>query len=201
QEMLAHVRPIEGNHLFTLDPEGFLLHAGIHASTHLFSYGLKTAWDIFWALQCFPDLDWGRLARWVGACRMARGFWVPMRVLCRELEMPVPVKFLSRAPADRRQQKLETIARHLLFSSLEGAFDLNPISKNGVFLLLHNSWINGARYLLSLAGQEAAEARRSAREMAPSQALAQLPHQFREAISHWRAYRRALARAKVGRRV
>jgi hypothetical protein len=36
--------------LYTLDPEGFLLHAGMHASAHLFAYGLKTVWDLLWAL-------------------------------------------------------------------------------------------------------------------------------------------------------
>jgi len=193
QDMLAHARAVDGENLFALDGEGLLLHAGIHASTHLFAYGLKTAWDILWVLQHFPDLDWDRLVHWVGSCRLARGFWVPVRVLSHELEIPFPNEFLRRAPADRLQQKLEMVARHRLFNAMEGAFDLNPITKNGVFLLLHDSWIGGAQYLLSLAGGNAAEARHTAQSAVASQSFTQLPRQCREAIFHWRSYRRALA--------
>ena len=195
QEMLAHARPVDGmDPLDTLDPEGFLLHAGMHASTHLFTHGLKTAWDLRWVLKRFEELDWDRLTSWVQASRMPRGFWVPVRVLCRELEIPIPLEFLARAPVDRRQRKLETIARARLFSAMEGVFDLNPFSKTGVFLLLHDSWRGWGRYLASLVGREAAEARRSARHNVPAQAFPRLPQQFRQAWFHWQQYRRALAR-------
>ena len=193
--MLAHARPVDGmDPLDTLDPEGFLLHAGMHASTHLFTHGLKTAWDLRWVLKRFEDLDWDRLTSWVQASRIPRGFWVPVRVLCRELEIPIPLEFLARAPVDRRQRKLETIARARLFSAMEGVFDLNPFSKTGVFLLLHDSWRGWGRYLASLVGREEAEARRSARHNVPAQALPRLPQQFRQAWFHWQQYRRALAR-------
>jgi hypothetical protein len=195
QEMLAHAHLVDGmDPLDTLDPEGFLLHAGMHASTHLFTHGLKTAWDLLWVLERFEELDWDRVTRWVQASRMPRGFWVPVRVLCRELEIPIPLEFLARAPVDRRQRKLETIARARLFSAMESAFDLNPFSKTAVFLLLHDSWRGCGRYLTSLVGREAAEARRSARHHVPAQAFTQLPQQLRQALFHWQQYRRALAR-------
>jgi hypothetical protein len=177
-----------------LGPEGFLLQAGVHASTHLFTHGLKTAWDLRWVLKRFEELDWDRLTGWVQVSRMPRGFWVPVRVLCRELEIPIPLEFLARAPVDRRQRQLETIARARLFSAMEGVFDLNPFSKTGVFLLLHDSWRGWGRYLAFMVGREAAEARRSARHHAPAQAFPRLPQQFRQAWFHWQQYRRALAR-------
>ena len=195
REMLAHARPIDELYpLFTWDPEGLMLHAGMHASAHLFSHGLKTAWDLLWICHRFPELDWDRLAGWVNASRLPRGFWVPVRVLCQELAIPVSREFLSWAPVDPRQRNLETIARHRLFSTLEGPFELNPFSKTGVFLLLHDSWIGCVRYLAALTGGKAAEAHRSARQHHPSQAFHQMPRQLREALFHWRQYRRALAR-------
>lgn len=196
KDMLAHIRPLPGQaSLYTLDAEGFLLHAGMHTTTNLFSLGLKTAWDFLWVLQKFAQLDWDRLTQWVSGSRLPRGFWVPVRVLYHELAIPFPHAFLSCAPADARQRKLETIARHRLFYELEGPFDLNPFSKNAVFLWLHDSWIDRARYLATLAGGTAAEARHSAQRNVASQSLSQLPQQFRQALLHWRQYRRALANA------
>jgi hypothetical protein len=195
QELLAQARRVDGaDSLFTLDPEGFLLHAGMHATTHLFSYGLKTAWDLHWVLRRFHELDWARLAGWVRMSRLPRGFWVPVRVLCQELEIPIPQEFLSWAPVDQRQRHLETIARHRLFAAREGPFELNPFSKTAVFLLLHDSWLGALRYLTMLCGREATEARHSARRNLPSPALSQLARQLREALFHWQQYRRALAR-------
>lgn len=44
KEMLAHARPLASHQsLRFLSPEGMFLHAGVHASAHLFSHGLKTA--------------------------------------------------------------------------------------------------------------------------------------------------------------
>ena len=195
REMLAHACPIESmDPLDTLDPEGFLLHAGMHASTHLFTHGLKTPWDLRWMPERFEGLDWERLTGWVQSSRVPRGFWVPVRVLCRELEIPMPLEFLARAPVDLRQRQLETIARARLFAAMEGAFDLNPFSKTAVFLLLHDSWRGWGGYLASLVGWEAAEARHSARHNVPGQAFTRLPQQLRQAWFHWQQYRRALAR-------
>jgi hypothetical protein len=115
-------------------------------------------------------------------------------VLARELDLPVPGEFLRRAPAGRRQAKLETIARARLFSEVEGPFEINPISKTGVFLMLHDSVAGAARYLLDLAGGASAEARRSAAASGKSPALRELPEHARAAMRQWRQYRRATGR-------
>jgi putative nucleotidyltransferase-like protein len=192
RDMLAHTSTVDGlDPLCTLSPEGLLLHAGVHTSAHLFSYGLKTAWDFLWICSRFPGLDWDLLARWVNASRLPRSFWAPVRVLAQELSIPLPPEFLRQAPVDQRQLNLEIIARHRLFSSVEGPFELNPFSKTGVFLLLHDSWIGRVRYLAALSEGAAAEARSSARRHHPSQAFHQMWKRLREAILQWRQYQLA----------
>jgi hypothetical protein len=188
REMLAQSLPVGGlDPLHTLSPEGLLLHAGMHASAHLFSNGLKAAWDVLWISSRFPELEWDLLARWVAVSRLPRGFWVPVRVLAQELSIPLPPEFLRQARVDRRQLKLEIIARHRLFSALERPLELNSFSKNGVFLLLHDSWLGWVRYM-------AAEARDTVRLQHPPQSFQRVCRQLPEALSQWRRYRRALVR-------
>jgi len=188
--MLSRARPLGVTRLCTLNAEGMMLHAGMHASSHLFTHGLKTAWDLQWLLINFTDLDWDWLTSLIESSRIPRGFWTPVRVLCHQLNIPLPNEFLCRAPRDKRQRELELIASHLLFDSCEGAYDLNPFSKNGLFLFLHDSWTGRARYLISLLGGPQAESRRSARNHAPSQSIKQTPRQFYQALSHWREFRK-----------
>lgn len=91
REMLERARPLEAlAPLATLDPEGMILHAGAHASAHLFSHGLKTAWDMLWIFEKFPRIDWRRLANWVEASGVPRAFWVPMSLQSEELDIPFP---------------------------------------------------------------------------------------------------------------
>ena len=194
KEMLARALPVDEHEpLRTLSPEGLLLHAGVHASAHLFAYGLKTAWDLRWILNRFPELDWDQLARWVRVAGLPRAFWVPVRVLARELSLPLPDEFLRHAPVDQRQAKLESVARDRLFSALEAPFDLNPFTKTGVFLLLHDSWMKRVRYLISLRDEKAAEARNASQQHHPMQTFSQVSRQLREAFLEWRRYRRSLA--------
>jgi len=80
----------------TLGAEGMLLHSAIHLSKHLFSHGLKTAWDFVWLLDRFPQMDWNRLEMWVKKTGMRRGFWVPVRVLASELSIAFPAEFLAK---------------------------------------------------------------------------------------------------------
>jgi hypothetical protein len=101
---------------------------------------------------------------------------------------------------DQRQRRLEAIARHGLFATREGPFELNPFSKTAVFRLLHHSWLGALRYLTMLCGREATEARHGARHNLPSPALSQLARQLREALFHWQQDRRALDRTTASRR-
>jgi hypothetical protein len=193
-EMLAGARPLpQERFLDALGPEGLLLHAGAHASAHFLSLGLRTAWDLLLILRTAPDLDWGRLAAWVRASRMPRGFWVPVRVLAEELGIPVPAPFLQQAPADARARRLEGIARARLFRATDGLLDLDAISKSALMLLLQDGWAGRARYLA------AALAWRAARPgtWRGTVARARHAHVLRQAWANYRRYRRAVAHAAV----
>jgi hypothetical protein len=192
-DLLDRVQKIAGAESFAiLDPEGFFLHAVVHVSTHLFAQGMKTAWDIFWLLEQSPRLDWERLAQWANTLRAPRGFWTPLRVLQQELEIPLPAAFLRHAPHDIRQRKLDMIARHRLFQTIEGPEELNPISRNALFLFLHDSWLSRARYVTSWFSGRATKAQGDARQVVGARDLKVLRQSMRQALMHWRQYRRAL---------
>ena len=194
--MLEHAQPIKQagfEQLQTLDGEGMFLHAAVHATAHLFSYGLKTAWDLRWVVETFSSLDWDRIAQWVSRSRIPRAFWVPVRTLCDELPLPVPFDFLSRAPLDQRQRKLELIARHRLFSVHEGSLELNPFSKNGTILLMHDSQLGRLRYLMSLLGKHARESRKRSAQVRSKEGATGLLQQLKQAKKHWNQFRRAAA--------
>jgi hypothetical protein len=189
REMIADAVPVDDlDPLHRLSAEGLMLHAGIHASAHFFTHGLKTAWDLVWIARRFRDLDWKRLTTWIQTCRVQRAFWVPVRVLTQDLSLPIPAAFLQNAPADEREMKLERIARDRLFSCMEGPFDLNPLSKTWVFLLLHDSLMERVGYLAALRKGTAAKARQTARHNDPSFGLRQGWRQMREAFTQWRHY-------------
>jgi hypothetical protein len=165
-----------------------VLHAAVHTAQDSFSHGLKTAWDLLWVLRASPNIDWDLLASWIGASRAPRGIWATLRVLAVDLALPVPAAFLARAPVDGRQRRLEIIARRRLFRVAERAEDLDPLSRQGIRWLMHDSWLGFARYLASQI------AWRRARATAWRGALHRAGHaqSARAAIVHWRQYRRAL---------
>jgi len=196
RQMLERARALAADGfepLDTLDAEGMLLHTATHASTHVFTHGLKTAWDIAFLLDREgASLDWDRLGRWVGMTSVPRAFWTPARALAAALDLPVPQGVLAGAPADRRQRQLEIIAQRRLFSAFEGAFELNPFSRTAVFLMMHDGPVRRAGYLLWLLRSDAAAARRSARRTTTTQRLRDLPQQLGEAAAQWRQYRAAV---------
>ena len=193
--LLERARPVAGSEaLQVLDDEGFVLHALLHCSAHAFAFGLKTGWDLAWTLDRRPDLDWGRVVAWAEGTRLPRAFWTPLRALASGLELAVPKDVLARAPHDRRQRALETIAAARVLTAVEGPFDLNPFSKTALFLLLADGWLARARYVGAIAHGDAAEARRNARRSAPAQALREIPRQLREVAFQWKAFRRRSAR-------
>lgn len=192
-EMLAEVHALPGlRRLDALGAEAFLLHSVVHAASHLFAFGLKTAWDIQWVSRRSTELDWDRVGRWAAKMSLARAFWVPLRVLCQELDLAVPAELLRGAPTDPRQSRLETFARQRLLRDATGAYELNPVTKNAVILLLHDSWSDRVTYLAGLRAREAAESRASARHNEPMQGFSRLPAHLRGALNDWRSYRRAL---------
>ncbi len=192
-EMVSHARDVPGlPGLATLDAEGMLLHALTHSTAHLFSLGLRAAWDARWLLDRNQSLEVERLASWIDRLEMPRSFWVPARALAKGL-IPLPQALMGLAPADDRQRRLETVADARIYTARESAFDLNPISKNGYFLMLHDSASGRLRHVASLFGREERESRRSAaaraRERDPGHSALGL--QLRQGMMHWRQYQRA----------
>ena len=191
-DMLAHTSPVAGevrDVFHILSTEGLLLHTGVQAAAHLYSYGLRTAWDLRWALTRSPVSDWERLAHWVGASKVPRAFWTTVGVLAEALELPIPKEFLCRAPADQRQVKLGTIARHLLFTAHEEPQNLNPFNKVGVLLFLQDSWPSRVGYLGTLLRPELTATPGEGNNRSASKRLAGLIPQMREAWLNWRGYR------------
>lgn len=196
RQMRARVQPAPGYAaLDTLDPEGMILHAIAHATTHLFGQGQKTGWDVEHLLaSAGRPIDWPRLRHWVQTCRVPRAFWVPCRVLAQELGLALAPELLAAAPCDRRQRQLETIARRRLFSVVEEQFSINPLSRTAVFLLLHDGLRARLAYLRWLAGPAASEARRSAGRRVSTQRLSALPGHLHASLRQLRQFREACRR-------
>lgn len=194
-EMLATAMPIpNSDSLRMLSPEGFILHAAVHGTSHLFSYGLKLASSLLWALREFPELDWNRLAAWADACAAPRAFWTPIRVLSETLNLPFPPEFLARAPSDARQRKLDLIAHAHLFKSLEAPHEANPFVKHGLQFFLRDSLPSRAVYVVNAAREKASLPHRNRHTHMPGLTLPRLDEHFRQAWGHWRKYRAAVRR-------
>ncbi|MBX7245869.1 MAG: nucleotidyltransferase family protein [Candidatus Sumerlaeaceae bacterium] len=191
--LLARAQPVPGKApLFTLDGEGNLLHLGIHATAHFFSHGLKHGMDVFRVLRHFGNLDWEYIANAANHSACPRAFWTPMRVLNEDLKLGLPAELLARGPNDQRQKRLDLVAGNRLFVAAEKAYDLNPITRNGLFLMMFDSWMGRLRYVAEWAGGDTAEARRNAMETQPGQAVSQLPRYLRQSLADWRRYRGAV---------
>src|SRR5262249_41753583 len=115
-------------------------------------------------------------------------------VLCQELEIAIPQEFLGRAPTDARQRRLEVIARRRLFREVDGPISLNAFSRNTVFLLLHDSWLGRIRYLASWMEGRRIKSQGNVRRNLTDLAVTSTLQQIRQALGHWRHYRRALTR-------
>jgi organic radical activating enzyme len=192
-EMLGRARSLpDFNSLSTLDTEGMILHALVHTSAHVFSHGLRAAWDVVWLLERFPSVDAALLLKWVKQLEMPRSFWVPANVMSKGF-VQLPRELTNHIPRDERQSRLERVADLRMFSAIENAFEINPISKNGFFLLLHDSNFGRARHVAALFRPEERESRRSAAKMLKeaetpgNHSLLRL--QLREGMTHWKQFR------------
>ena len=198
QEMVSLARPVAGlDSLSTLDPQGMLLHALVHSTAHLFSRGLRAAWDAAWILRTFPNADLSMIGGWVNESRMPRAFWVPAGVIHSRDIVALPQSLMDGAPSDERQRRLERVAQARLFAALETAFELNPFSKNGFFMMLQDSPVGRARHLASLLGRDERESRRASarmlRRVDSSGQSSGLGFQLRQGVAQWRAFKRAVA--------
>jgi hypothetical protein len=189
-EMLAHSHPVQGfRSLSTLDTEGMLLHTLMHCAAHLFGCGLKAAWDIAWLLERAPGLDVDRLRSWAERCAMPAGFYIPAKAIRKVLDIPIPSKLLASAPDAPRFEALERVITRRLFVAMEGAYELNPFTTHGMFLMLHDSWRGRALHVASLFGRHERESRNAAAAHFPERARP-MSAQIRESAAHWKSYRR-----------
>jgi hypothetical protein len=189
-EMLSHSSPAPGfQHLSTLDTEGMVLHTLMHCAAHLFGVGLKAAWDVAWLIERAPSLDADRLRLWADKCAMPAGFYLPARTIRESLEVPLPSKLLAGAPDAPRFATLERVIGRRMFVAMEGAYELNPFTTHGMFLMLHDSWRGRALHVASLFGPHERESRVEAAAHFPERARP-LTAQIRESAEHWRSYRK-----------
>jgi hypothetical protein len=117
---------------------------------------------------------------------------VPLAVLSRELGLPLPDDFLRQVPRDALERDLETMAGRRIFRVTERTGELDPFSRNGMLLLLHDSLGARVRYLGAL-GRWAVGRPRGRPTLGGSPPSAVGP--LRQAWRHFRLYRRAVARA------
>ena len=189
REMLERTVRIDGALPFdTLSPEGQMLHAVTHTAQDAFALGLKTAWDLRWIHRSATVVDWDLLARWVQGSRVPRAFWAILTALAEEVSLGTPSSLLAHAPADARQRRLETVARRRLFHVVERPDELDALSRQGLRLLMHDSWPAFLRYLLSQVGTRGRHAglwHATARDTLRNRGRS-------DALHHWHQYRRAI---------
>ena len=196
KEMLSRAMPLANfSSLSTLDAEGTMLHTLMHCAAHMFGFGLKTAWDISWILERHPQVDSERLRRWADSCSMPAGFYLPASVLRSVLDVAVPLELCGSYRGESRFAAIERVLRQRMFIAMEETADINPITKHGTYMLLHNSWTGRSRHLFSLFGKHERESRVAARKS--SGAFGELGTQFRQSRQHLKRFRVALADARA----
>jgi len=191
KEMLEHTVRLDAfPALETLDVEGLLLHTLMHSSAHLYSRGLKASWDVEWLSQYSTQIDWNRVVRWARSSAMPGAFFVPATVMSRELSLPSLEALSFPQPTSRRTRAAERIASARMFTAREGAFEMNPITRNAFQLLLQDRWRDRLEYVRAVAGRDESESRRNSatRQKKSGQPPRKL---IAEALGHFRAYRRA----------
>jgi len=185
QQMLSSMRSIECkdfDNLYRLDAEAMLLHTCVHATNHFFPRGLRTAWDVHWILNHFPDIDWDRVVALAKKSKISRAFWVPARLLAEELDIPIPSDVLKLAPNDANQRKLERIARAKFFDTRDKRIS---IIETAFSLLLNDSV---ARRIRISADFTASWIRSQRRPGGPSPR--RIYKSLRQALVRWRGLRR-----------
>jgi hypothetical protein len=74
---------------------------------------------------------------------------------------------------------------------LENVDEMNPFTRNGIFLLLFDNTYRRLQYLVSLSTGQAAESRKTALAGGGNQGRANLPQHLKSALRDWRRFRRA----------
>jgi hypothetical protein len=193
-EMLKRAEAARGFRSFsTLDAEGMIVHTLMHCAAHVFGCGLKAAWDVAWLIEREPRLDAERIREWADRCAMPAGFYLPAKVLRTSLDIAIPENLLENLPDEHRFVALERVVRHRLFLAMEGAYELNPFTTHGIFLMLHRSWRARARHVAALFASHERESRAAAQS---SEHAVPLATQLRESAYQWKRYRTLASRER-----
>ena len=194
-EIVGHAEALpQYESLSSLDTEGMILHALMHSASHMFGYGLKAAWDVAWLLERHPHVDEERMRRWIEQCAMPAGFYLPAAIIKQVLGVPIPTSLVRTWPSGSRFEAIERILRQRFFIAMEHVSDLNPITKHGMFMLLHTTWRGRTLHAASLFGKGERESRASWTGGAGM--ASELKMHLREASAHLKGYRRTLAAAR-----
>jgi len=186
------------SNLQTLNAEGLLIHGVLHSATHLFANGIKTAWDLADLIEYFPGLDAKKVARWIRHSPMQDGFWAVLQTLARELQIDVPKVLLRQVPKNKRQHQLQLIARSRLFGAREGVSELNPLTKNALFLMMNGSPRHQLQYLGAFFfSPKVRESRRTAFQSSQENSFANLKNMARESYGQWQGFRGAVRRKQI----
>lgn len=195
--MLSRTQPLSAfGSLRTLDSEGMMLHAMMHCASHVFAYGLRTAWDVARLIEQNPALDVGRLKAWIDSCAMPTGFYLPARVMSEALEIPMPPELLSGGSKNPRFSVLERVLRQRLFVAMEGTWELNPITKHALFFMLHETTRGRVFHAASMFGKYERESRADASRKSTARGSLLL-NQIRECTQQFWRYRELLAQART----
>ncbi len=199
-EMLARAQNIPGfTALRALSPEGMILHSLVHCTAHLFDGGLKAAWEIEWLRERYPTIDWNLIGDWADQSAVPAAFYLPAKVLRTSLGLSIPSVLLGRAPHSPRFAALERLILSRMFATFHNPQEINPFTKNGVFLVMQTKWRSRMMQLVLLAGRESGEARatgyaalRAQRKTSVTNVLMQ---QLRESLDQARLFRTFRTRA------
>lgn len=194
EQALSNLLPLGDAPYRVLPAEEMLLHVVMHNTTHLFTHGLKCAYDVLRILDLWPQPNWELLTGLIAKTRCPRAFWVPATLLNRELGIGFPAQFMANAPCDVRERRLELVAASRIFVNCESADELNPFTRNGIFLLMFDSLLARTRYIANLSGGEAAASRKTAMAKLENQSWNSMPRHLRQAWSDFRRFRRAVGR-------
>jgi hypothetical protein len=168
-----------------------ILHEALHCTSHLWSFGLKLAWDVsriqrLAAQTGAPEsaaaaITWARLPSLADSTRSPLSFWAPVLALHENLPstvQPFPEALICGAQSSRFTHRATSLAQSRMFSATEDAAALNPFTRNAIFLSLFQG--QRVHYLRELLTGSAAESRRSALASSGQQSWKQLPaHLYR----------------------
>lgn len=192
QDFAQRATPIPGWPCYqALSPTDMVLHEAVHCTSHLWSFGMKLAWDLQRISRLPGEIHWSTLPGFAHKTDFPMAFWAPVLALTGALPphtLPMPPDFITSVQSSTKYQKTQRLASARTFTATDNAEALNPFLRNILFLSLM-SWPKRASYLTYLFSPEASESRRTALSASGGQSWRQLPRHISKAWQQWRGMR------------